>query len=434
MKVALSGEGSDELFGGYYTYVADLLAGALRRRSQRRPGRSPTCCRPRRGRRASTTRRSASRALPACRRSSVITAGRRSSPPTRAPSSPGAQSMLDPLAEHRARFAETEGHELLTRLQDLDFGLYLVDDLLTKTDRASMAWSLEARVPFMDTVVANFAFSLPAKHKVRGLSKKRLLRQGGRAAAAARGRARPQARLLDPGGGLAARRPRAVRARDALGGHAAPAGLLPARGGHARARRARRRPRRSLAPAVGPARVHALARASRRRHQARRAARGGASHEGLVRLHRERAPARVPAARRAPPRAGPRGRDHGTRLRADAAADRVARDDGDGDRASRRPVGAREVRAAAVAAEGAAAVGEGPRLRPRTRARLTRADDDGAPPRHPERDDVRLRVGVAPAPARLQGGDAGRRPRRDPARAAREVHRGAAEAPPVPGA
>ena len=40
-----------------------------------------------------------------------------------------------------------------------------------------MAWSLEARVPFMDTVVANFAFSLPVRHKVRGLSKKRLLRQ-----------------------------------------------------------------------------------------------------------------------------------------------------------------------------------------------------------------------------------------------------------------
>jgi asparagine synthase (glutamine-hydrolysing) len=52
-----------------------------------------------------------------------------------------------------------------------------VDDLLTKTDRASMAWSLEARVPFMDTVVSNFAFSLPVRHKVRGFSKKRLLRK-----------------------------------------------------------------------------------------------------------------------------------------------------------------------------------------------------------------------------------------------------------------
>ncbi len=89
----------------------------------------------------------------------------------------GRRSTFDPLGIYRARFAETEGHELLTRLQDVDFGLYLVDDLLVKTDRASMAWSLEARVPFMDTVVANFAFSLPARHKVRGLSKKRLLRK-----------------------------------------------------------------------------------------------------------------------------------------------------------------------------------------------------------------------------------------------------------------
>ena len=46
-----------------------------------------------------------------------------------------------------------------------------------KTDRASMAWSLETRVPFLDPAVANFAFSLPVRHKVRGLSKKRLLRK-----------------------------------------------------------------------------------------------------------------------------------------------------------------------------------------------------------------------------------------------------------------
>jgi len=40
-----------------------------------------------------------------------------------------------------------------------------------------MAHSLEARVPFLDSVVTNFAFTLPAKHKVRGLSKKVLLRK-----------------------------------------------------------------------------------------------------------------------------------------------------------------------------------------------------------------------------------------------------------------
>jgi asparagine synthase (glutamine-hydrolysing) len=46
-----------------------------------------------------------------------------------------------------------------------------------KTDRASMAHSLEARVPFLDPVVTNFAFALPRKLRVRGLSKKVLLRK-----------------------------------------------------------------------------------------------------------------------------------------------------------------------------------------------------------------------------------------------------------------
>jgi asparagine synthase (glutamine-hydrolysing) len=59
----------------------------------------------------------------------------------------------------------------------VDLGTYLVDDLLVKTDRASMAHSLEARVPFLDSVVTNFALSLPSRHKVRGLRKKVLLRK-----------------------------------------------------------------------------------------------------------------------------------------------------------------------------------------------------------------------------------------------------------------
>jgi asparagine synthase (glutamine-hydrolysing) len=89
----------------------------------------------------------------------------------------GRRHAWDPLSVHRDRFAETEGHELLARLQDVDFGVYLADDLLVKTDRAAMAWSLEARVPFVDPVVASFAFSLPTRHKVRGFEKKRLLRK-----------------------------------------------------------------------------------------------------------------------------------------------------------------------------------------------------------------------------------------------------------------
>jgi asparagine synthase (glutamine-hydrolysing) len=176
VKVALSGEGSDELFGGYYTYVADLLA--------QRFGRLAAAARPLAERLPTSTRRVSfdykakrfTRAahLPPLERhhgwKEIFSADARAE-------LTGRPSSFDPLGTYRERFAETEGHELLTRLQDVDFGLYLVDDLLTKTDRASMAWSLEARVPYMDTVVANFAFSLPAKHKVRGLSKKRLLRK-----------------------------------------------------------------------------------------------------------------------------------------------------------------------------------------------------------------------------------------------------------------
>ena len=87
------------------------------------------------------------------------------------------RSTFDPVDLLRARFDETEGAELLARLQDVDLGTYLVDDLLVKTDRASMAHSLEARVPFLDPVVTNFALALPTRHKVRGLRKKILLRK-----------------------------------------------------------------------------------------------------------------------------------------------------------------------------------------------------------------------------------------------------------------
>jgi asparagine synthase (glutamine-hydrolysing) len=99
-------------------------------------------------------------------------------------SAPQRQSLLaapgdgwDPLDIYRDRYAETAGAEPLARLQDVDLGIYLVDDLLVKTDRASMAHSLELRVPFLDPAVAGLALELPTRHKVRGLAKKRLLRR-----------------------------------------------------------------------------------------------------------------------------------------------------------------------------------------------------------------------------------------------------------------
>jgi asparagine synthase (glutamine-hydrolysing) len=176
VKVALSGEGGDELFGGYYTYSADLLA--------QRFGGLASALRPLVERLPTSTRKASFdyRAKRFVRAAHLPPLERHHgwkeifSPDARAELT-GRRSSFDPVDLLRARFAETDGAELLTRLQDVDVGTYLVDDLLVKTDRASMAHSLEARVPFLDPFVTGFALALPTRHKVRGLSKKRLLRK-----------------------------------------------------------------------------------------------------------------------------------------------------------------------------------------------------------------------------------------------------------------
>jgi asparagine synthase (glutamine-hydrolysing) len=89
----------------------------------------------------------------------------------------GRGPVSDPLDLYRARYAETRGAAPLARLQDADLGIYLVDDLLVKTDRMSMAHSIEARVPFLDPAVAELALALPSRHKVLGPATKRLLRR-----------------------------------------------------------------------------------------------------------------------------------------------------------------------------------------------------------------------------------------------------------------
>jgi asparagine synthase (glutamine-hydrolysing) len=176
VKVALSGEGGDELFGGYYTYAADLLAerfGAIARVAQPLVERLPTStARASFDYRAKRFVRAAH--LPPLERhhawKEIFSADMRAE-------LTGRRSSFDPVDLLRQRYRETAGADELARLQDVDLGVYLVDDLLVKTDRASMAHSLEARVPYLDTVVTNFALSLPTRHKVRGLAKKVLLRK-----------------------------------------------------------------------------------------------------------------------------------------------------------------------------------------------------------------------------------------------------------------
>ena len=179
VKVALSGEGGDEFFGGYNYYAGHRLARALAPAARvLRPlvERLPTS----HGKPSSFDWRAKrfvrSAGLSTLERhyawKSVFTPEERDALVV-----PDRRSSGDPLELLRPHYARTEGAEELARVMGVDLAVFLVDDMLVKTDRASMAHSLEARVPLLDPVVAELALALPSKHKVRRLSKKRLLRK-----------------------------------------------------------------------------------------------------------------------------------------------------------------------------------------------------------------------------------------------------------------
>ncbi|MDJ0851601.1 MAG: asparagine synthase (glutamine-hydrolyzing) [Myxococcota bacterium] len=83
----------------------------------------------------------------------------------------------DPFEPFAAAYREVEGCSFLDQAQYVDIKTWLVDDILTKLDRASMAHGLEARAPLLDTGIVEFGASLPVAHKLRGLGTKRLLRR-----------------------------------------------------------------------------------------------------------------------------------------------------------------------------------------------------------------------------------------------------------------
>ncbi len=74
-------------------------------------------------------------------------------------------------------FAEAAGAPYLDRLMHVDMRLWLPDDLLTKVDRATMTHSLEARVPYLDHRFVEFCARLDPELKIQGTTHKHVLKR-----------------------------------------------------------------------------------------------------------------------------------------------------------------------------------------------------------------------------------------------------------------
>ncbi len=177
VTVALGGDGGDELLCGYDTFVAERLARPYLRlpRLVRAPLEAAALRLPASPGRMSApflARRFVRGLDPDPLRRNVRWFG--SFLPEEASALViGAPSPSELFAEleRGPRPAGEEG------VLDLWTRWYLPDDVLTKVDRASMAVSLEARAPFLDPELAAFAHGLPLRYKLRGLTRKWLLKR-----------------------------------------------------------------------------------------------------------------------------------------------------------------------------------------------------------------------------------------------------------------
>jgi len=185
VKVALAGEGGDEVFGGYSRYAWDRWAGVAGRvlpagRIAGALAQLPGVA----GRAASGDRKSvARRALKLLRHAELPTAERYFSWFALYGEDAKAEVLAEPARLPSARIfarlldSAPRGLSSLGRLQYVDLHTMLRKDLLLKADRMSMAHSLELRVPFIDERVVGAGLALPDREKVRGVETKRILRR-----------------------------------------------------------------------------------------------------------------------------------------------------------------------------------------------------------------------------------------------------------------
>jgi asparagine synthase (glutamine-hydrolysing) len=170
VKVLLSGEGSDELFGGYPKYAYDRFAPWVSR-LPRNWVRFAGAGLPGRMRRVEVALRSLCESDPAERWAQWF------SPFTSQEKlllMPSANSWPNPTREYVDRCA---GCGPLDAMLYADCKLWLPDNLLDRGDRMTMGASVEGRVPFLDHELVEYAFSLPANTKIRGFTRKWQVRQ-----------------------------------------------------------------------------------------------------------------------------------------------------------------------------------------------------------------------------------------------------------------
>jgi asparagine synthase (glutamine-hydrolysing) len=176
VTVVLTGEGADEVFGGYSNYTKRLREERLTRVLAARGSPFP-CLARRLPPRLARDRIVKAASEPRSRRYATVPnifdsllRGEFFSPAFAA----AAHARIADHAE--ASYDACDSPEYLDRLLDIDARLWLPDDLLAKVDRATMAFSLEARVPYLDHEFYGWCARLHSVLKVQGSERKRILK------------------------------------------------------------------------------------------------------------------------------------------------------------------------------------------------------------------------------------------------------------------
>jgi asparagine synthase (glutamine-hydrolysing) len=184
VKVILSGMGADELFGGYRKHLACLMASRYRRlpSAVRGPARLATSALPVSiGGRGLRYPRWAKRFMTFAElpeearfRRSYTLYDPQSLTELAGPELGG--RVIDVIDEHAAIYGDNGLDDEVNRMCLADTRLFMAGLNLTYTDRASMAASVEVRVPFVDRIVAEAAFTIPGTEKIRGKVQKAALK------------------------------------------------------------------------------------------------------------------------------------------------------------------------------------------------------------------------------------------------------------------